>query len=281
MRRRALVLAGGGVAGIAWETGILTGIADESPALAEMLLASDVLVGTSAGSTVAAQLGSGLGLSALFDRQTAARSAEINPGAGIEEITEVFLAAMTEPGSKTEKLQRIGAIAVATETVAEPVRRAVIEQRLPSHDWPHNDLRIAAIDTATGELIAFDRKSGVSLVDAVAASCAVPGVWPPVTIGGRRFMDGGVGSTVNLALADDCEVAVALIPQGISSPSPFGTGTRDEVAARNAFAVFADDEALAAFGANPLDPACRIPSAHAGRRQGRRVAAQVAAYLKL
>lgn len=94
-------------------------------------------------------------------------------------------------------------------------------------------------------------------------------------------MDGGVGSTVNLALADDCEVAVALIPQGISSPSPFGTGTRDEVAARNAFAVFADDEALAAFGANPLDPACRIPSAHAGRRQGRRVVAQVAAYLEL
>ncbi|BBY46059.1 hypothetical protein MCEL_43540 [Mycolicibacterium celeriflavum] len=269
------------MAGIAWETGILTGIADESPVVAEALLASHVMVGTSAGSTVAAQLGSGLGLSALFDRQTAARSAEINPGAGIEEITEVFLAAMTEAGSKTEKLQRIGAIAVATETVAEPVRRAVIEQRLPSHDWPDNDLRIAAIDTATGELVAFDRKSGVSLVDAVAASCAVPGVWPPVTIGGRRFMDGGVGSTVNLALADDCEVAVALIPQGISSPSPFGTGTRDEVAARNAFAVFADDEALAAFGANPLDPACRIPSAHAGRRQGRRVVAQVAAYLEL
>ncbi|KUH92804.1 patatin-like phospholipase family protein [Mycobacterium sp. IS-3022] len=281
MRRRALVLAGGGVAGIAWETGILTGIADESPAVAEALLDSHVLVGTSAGSAVAAQLGSGLGLSALFDRQTAEASSELDPGAGIEEITEMFLAAMTEPGSKTEKLQRIGAIALSAETVAEPVRRAVIEKRLPSHDWPDRDLRIAAIDAATGELVAFDRASGVSLVDAVAASCAVPGVWPPVTMGGRRFMDGGVGSTVNLALADDCEVAVALIPQGLSSPSPFGTRTKDEVAARNAFGVFADDEALAAFGANPLDPACRIPSAHAGRRQGRRVAAQVAEYLEL
>ncbi|RAV13930.1 patatin-like phospholipase family protein [Mycolicibacterium sp. GF69] len=279
MSRRALVLAGGGVAGIAWETGILTGIADESPATADALLASDVLVGTSAGSTVAAQLSSGLPLATLFDRQTEAASAEINPGAGIEEITAMFLAAMTAPGSKTQKLQRIGAIALSTETVTEPVRRTVIEHRLPSHDWPDGDLRIAAIDTATGELVAFDRASGVSLVDAVAASCAVPGVWPPVTIGARRFMDGGVGSTVNLALADDCEVVVALIPQGMSAPSPFGTGAADEVAARDIFAVFADDDSLAAFGPNPLDPACRTPSAQAGREQGRRVAAAVAAYL--
>ncbi|KUH69899.1 patatin [Mycolicibacterium novocastrense] len=279
MTRRALVLAGGGVAGIAWETGILTGIADESPATADALLASDVLVGTSAGSTVAAQLVSGLGLPALFDRQTEATSSEINPGAGIETITQMFLDAMTAPGSKTEKLQRIGAIALAADTVTEEVRRKVIEQRLPSHDWPDRDLRITAIDTETGELIAFDRTSGVPLVDAVAASCAVPGVWPPVTIGSRRFMDGGVGSTVNLAVADDCDVVVTLIPQGLSSPSPFGAGARDEVAARNAFGVFADDESLAAFGANPLDPACRTPSAHAGRRQGRSVAAQIAAHL--
>lgn len=281
MTRRALVLAGGGLAGIAWETGILAGIADESPATAEALLASDVLVGTSAGSTVAAQLVSGLGLEALFERQIAATSSEIHPGAGIEGITEMFLKAMTTPGSKTEKLQRIGAVALSADTVTEEVRRRVIEQRLPSHDWPDRDLRIPAIDAVTGELVAFDRSSGVSLVDAVAASCAVPGVWPPVTIGPRRFMDGGVGSTVNLALADDCDVLVALIPQGLSSPSPFGTAARDEAKAHGAFAVFADDESLAAFGDNPLDPACRAPSAHAGRRQGRTVAAQIADHLGL
>lgn len=75
--KHALVLAGGGIAGIAWETGILRGIADESPSTAKALLESDVLVGTSAGSTVAAQLSSGVDLDALFDRQTAAASAEI------------------------------------------------------------------------------------------------------------------------------------------------------------------------------------------------------------
>lgn len=281
MTKQALVLAGGGLAGIAWETGILQGIADESPETADALRGSAVLVGTSAGSTVAAQLISGLTLDELFERQLETSTTEINPNAGIEQITELFLTAMTQPGSKTEKLQRIGSIALSTETVPEIVRREVIEHRLPEHDWPQRVLRISAIDTTTGELVTLDRNSGVNLVDAVAASCAVPGVWPPVTIGGARYMDGGVGSTVNLELAADCDVVVALLPQGRTSPSPFGTGAVEEVDnfAGSVYAVFADDESLAAFGANPLDPACREPSAKAGREQGRRVAGEVAAFL--
>jgi NTE family protein len=280
--KRALVLAGGGLAGIAWETGILCGIADESPATAEALRNSDVLVGTSAGSAVAGQLVSTLGLGELFDRQIAASSTELTPDVGIDEITQLFGAAMTPPGATTaEKLQRIGAIALTTETVTEAARRNVIADRLPSHEWPQRDLRISAIDTATGELVAFDKSSDVSLVDAVAASCAVPGVWPPVTIGGRRYMDGGVGSTVNIALATDCDTAVVLVPQGKSSPSPFGAGAAAEIDAfaGSAWAVFADDRSLAAFGPNPLDPACRVPAAVAGREQGRRVAGEVADFL--
>ena len=257
------MLAGGGLAGIAWETGVLRGIADESPATAKALLDSDVLVGTSAGSTVAAQLSSGLGLDALFDRQTAPTSTELNPNVGIEEITELFLTAMMQPNTtKAEKLQKIGAVAVSTETVSESVRRDVIAHRLPSHDWPDRVLRLSAIDIATGELVMFDRDSGVGLVDAVAASCAVPGVWPPVTIGDRRYMDGGVGSSVNLVLAGDCDVIVALVPQGRSTPSPFGDGAVEEVDSLggSAFGVFADDESL-----SPRSAPTRS-TRHAGRR---------------
>jgi NTE family protein len=277
-----LVLAGGGLAGIGWETGILRGIADESPGTAKALLNADVMVGTSAGSTVAAQLGSGLGLDVLFDRQITVSSTELDPGIGIDEITDLFVAAMLTPDATTaEKLQKIGAVALSTQTVTEAVRRDVIAQRLPSHDWPDRVLRIPAIDTATGEVVTFDRNSGVGLVDVVAASCAVPAVWPPVTIGERRYMDGGVGSSVNMALADDCEVAVVLAPSGRSTPSPFGGGAAEEVDAfgGSTFGVFADDESVAAFGPNPLDPACRKPSALAGREQGRRVAAAVADFL--
>jgi NTE family protein len=277
-----LVLAGGGLAGIGWETGVLRGIADESPGTAKALLDADVLVGTSAGSTVAAQLGSGLGLDALFDRQTTESSTELNPNASVDEITELFLTAMLAPNTtQAEKLQKIGAVALSTATVTEAVRRDVIAQRLPSHDWRDRVLRISAIDTETGELVMFDRNSGVGLVDAVAASCAVPGVWPPVTIGDRRYMDGGVGSSVNMALANDCDVAVVLVPSGQSTPSPFGGGAAEEVEAFDGatLGVFADDESLAAFGRNPLDPACRKASTLAGREQGRRVAADLAEFL--
>lgn len=282
--RRALVLAGGGLAGIAWETGVLQGICDEAPEAGEALLSSEVLLGTSAGSTVAAQLGSGLSVGELFDRQVADESRELHPGVSVDAIAELFLTAMLTPNAtKEQRLQEIGAVAAATETVPEAVRREVIAHRLPSHGWPQRTLRVTAIDLATGELVVFDNSSGVALVDAVAASCAVPGVWPPVTIDGRRFMDGGVGSTVNMSAARDCGVAVALVPSGQDSPSPWGTAAVAEIDAfaGASLAVFADVESLAAFGPNPLDPACRAPSARAGRIQGRKEASRVARFLGL
>jgi NTE family protein len=280
--KRALVLGGGGVAGIAWETGILRGIADESPTAARALLDSDVLVGTSAGSAVVAQIGSGLSIEELYARQVQELSAEISPGVAVDAVIDLFLAALSQPDATVaQKRQRIGAVALATETVAEPVRRAVIAQRLPTRAWPDRVLRVTAIDIVTGELVVFQRDSGIDLVEAVAASCAVPGAWPPVTIGDRRYMDGGIGSTINLDVADDCDVAVVLVPAGVSAPSSFGAGPAAEVGAFRAMAlgVFADDESLAAFGSNPLDPRCRVGSAEAGRAQGRREAAAVAAFL--
>ena len=288
--RRALVLAGGGIAGIAWETGVLQGIADESPEAGRLLLESDVLVGTSAGSAVAAQISSGSALEALFGRQVAETSAEIDSGVDVEAITVLFLTALAEPYEKPsdptvdttrQQMQRIGAVALATKTVPESVRRRVIAQRLPSDAWPDRVLRLTAIDTATGDLIVFDNASGVELVDAVAASCAVPGAWPPVTIAGRRYMDGGVGSSVNLSVARDCDEVVVLVPSGVDAPSPFGAGPAAEVAAfaGTAFPVFADADSVAAFGPNALDPRCRIPSAMAGREQGRREAGAVAKFL--
>ncbi|MEZ0051536.1 NTE family protein [Mycobacterium sp. MAA66] len=282
MTKRALVLAGGGIAGVAWETGILRGIADESPQLAAAVRNSDVVLGTSAGSTVGAQLGSDLSLDELFARQIATESAEISPGVKIDDITALFLETMLTPNTTREqKLQRLGAAAATAETFSPAVRRNVIEHRLPSHEWPQHDLRITGVDIDAGELVVFTRESGVSLVDAVEASCAVPAAWPTVTIGGHRYMDGGMGSSVNMIAVADCTSAVVLVPAAGDGPSPFGAGPAADINsfAGAAFAIYADAEALAAFGADPLDPACRIPSAHAGRAQGRRVAADLAAFL--
>ena len=280
--KRAVVLAGGGIAGIAWETGVLQGIADEAPEAAAALVASDVLVGTSAGSAVSAQLGSGRSLTELYERQIGAESAELDPAVDFAGLIDQFAGVVLTPEQTSRQtLQRIGEIALQAETVAPAVRRAVIEQRLPSHDWPDRAVRISAIDVDTGELVALDRNSGVSLVDAVAASCAVPGVWPVVSLAGRRFMDGGMGSAVNMVLAADCDAAVVLVPQGRGAPAPFGMDATREVDGFDgrSLGIFADAAALAAFGTNPLDPGCRVPSALAGRAQGRRVAAQVAEFL--
>jgi NTE family protein len=283
---RALVLAGGGLAGIAWETGVLLGISDEAPEAGRLLLDSDVLLGTSAGSAVAAQIASGHPLDGLYARQLSEADGahEIHPGVSIDGITELFMNAMLTPdATREQKLQKIGAVAAATDTVVESVRREVIEHRLPSHRWPGRPLRVTAIDIDTGELVVLDATSGAELVDAVAASCAVPGVWPPVTIGGRRYMDGGVGSTVNMSAVRDCNAAVALVPSAENSPSPWGTGAVAEIEAfpGSTLALFADEESLAAYGPNPLDPACREPAARAGREQGRREARRVAEFLGL
>ena len=167
----------------------------------------------------------------------------------------------------------------ARQTLAAPHK---IEKRLPSHEWPDRLLEITAIDVETGELVVFYRHSGVGLVDAVAASCAVPGVWPLVTIGDRRFMDGGVGSRANVVLVRDWEAVVMLAPTPEPGLSPFGGSLADELTAHQSgptLGVFADDASITAFGRNPLDPRCRAPSAVAGREQGRRRAAELEEFL--
>jgi NTE family protein len=279
----ALVLAGGGVAGIAWETGFLLGVQDESLPTASRLLDADVLLGTSAGSTVAAQIGSGACLEDLFAHQISETTHEITPGIDIDRLTTLFEEAAAERGTSVAELRRrVGQLAQSAPTVPPEVRRAVIEKRLPSHEWPQRPLRITAIDVASGDRVIFDRGSGVGLVDAVAASCAVPAVWPPVTIGHRQFMDGGVGSHANVDAVADYETVVMLAPTAEPGVSPFGRSLADELAqhrAGPAVGIFADDASIAAFGRNPLDPDCRAPSAIAGRQQGRRTAAQLAALL--
>src|SRR5690349_15410070 len=172
---RALVLGGGGVTGVAWEIGLLLGLAEAGIELAM----ADLFVGTSAGSVVAAQLTSGQTLDQLYSAQVAAGSGEIaarmSPAALVR-----FVLAMAWPGDAQRARARLGRAALRARTVPEAQRRAVIASRLPSHEWPRQRLLITAVNAETGAAVVFDRDSGVSLVDAVAASCAVPLVWPPI-----------------------------------------------------------------------------------------------------
>ncbi|MGH3863028.1 patatin-like phospholipase family protein [Actinokineospora sp.] len=268
MTRRALVLGGGGLAGIAWETGILTGLADAGLNVTD----ADLTIGTSAGSTVAAQIGSGLPLDELFRRQAdpLAHNRELTPpGAGGPEFMANLAAFTAEGVDPAELRRRIGALALSTATVPESVRREVIANRLPSPAWPDRALLIVAVDATTGAPRVFGPDSGVDLVDAVAASCAVPCVWPPVTIGGARYIDGGVRSMANVDLAAGCDRAVVIAPIPDDALWEPVESCRVEI-------LTPDERSLAAFGPDPLDPATRTPAARAGRAQGRHVAARVA-----
>jgi NTE family protein len=278
--KRALVLAGGGVAGIAWELGVLRGLQDADPALADGVLAADLVVGTSAGSAVAAQITSGVALADLYDRQLSESSAEIEVDLDMEQLLARFTAATVDAPTEDDALRAIGALALDTQTVDEPVRKAAIAARLPVPDWPPDRaVLLPAIDALTGELTVFSKDSGVALVDAVAASCAVPGIWPPVTINGRRYIDGGVRSATNAELAAGYDRILIITPAPPEQPAPFDQldGEIEQLKPGLVHVIHADAASVTAFGTNPLSPATRRPAAQAGRAIGQAHATEAAA----
>ena len=275
-QRTALVLGGGGITGIAWEIGLLAGLAEAGVDLSS----ADLVVGTSAGSVVGADLTSGVDIETFYARQLEPPTEE--KVARLKRATLArFAWAMLRTRSDHEAFRkRIGTLALAAEkaglTPPEQERIDVIGKRLLSSEWPDRDLTVTAVDAESGEFRTFDRSSGVPLVQAVAASCAVPGVYPPVSIDGRRYVDGGMRSAANadLAAGYDRLVVLAPIPRGIGPLASVDAQVTGMVAARVAV-VAPDRDSKVAIGKNVLDPAARRPSAEAGRKQAATVIAQI------
>ena len=277
MTRRALVLGAGGHAAIAWELGVIAGLADEGVDVRD----ADLFVGTSAGSIVCAQITSGVALEELFQQQADPRrqSAESAPSIDFVRWRSEVMRAKEEAANGADFLRGVGTFALTAKTVSEAERRRVIASRLPVHEWPAKRLCIAAVDAQSGERRVFDRTSGVELVDAVAASAAVAGIWPAVTIGGRRYIDGGFYSIDNADAAVGFE-RVLIVTLRARTPALGIVSLAQAVDTLRASGasvdvVHPDDAAEAAFAwvhGNLLDPAVRAPAAHAGREQGRRVA---------
>lgn len=260
------MLAGGGVTGIAWETGVLLGLAETG---FDCVAAADVIIGTSAGSTVGAQVTSGVPLRELWERQVADEHREITPELDLALMARI-LGELGAGGTTDDATRRlIGELALGADTVSPDERRAVIEWRLPSHTWPGKRLMVTAVDAATGAFTVWDAASGVPLVDAVAASCAVPGVWPCVPVNGALHYDGGLRTSTNAHLAAGHERVVIIAPltQGVT---PLIAAEVEELRANGATVSFiiTDDAAREAMGPNALDPRFRRAAAEHGLRQG-------------
>ena len=209
--RTGLVLGGGGVTGIAWEIGVLKGLRDEGVDVT----GADVVVGTSAGSVVGA-LVTGEDLDELYAEQTSPPDEEIGAVFGLRTALTIGVL-MVLPGDGRTRRARVGRAARKANPGPGTERLAVFESRLRRPDgslveWPDRDLRITAVDAEDGSFHVFDRDGDVDLLHAVAASCAVPLVWPAIEAAGRAYIDGGMRSPANADLATGCDVVLALVP---------------------------------------------------------------------
>ena len=296
----ALVLGGGGAAGNAWEIGIIAGLAEAG---LDMTVAADLVIGTSAGATTAAQVRSGIPPAELLASvlsppvQPVGQNRERPPSLPMATVFERMRAIGAAATSAADLQRSMGAFGLESDSILEPgagQRRATVAARLPRPEWPDKPMIIVAIDAHTGELAAFDRDSGVDLVDAVTASTALPGLAPTVSINGARYIDGGVRSPDNADLASGYANVVVLSPlggrsqappeagqfEGLRRPPEWGTDLASQVEAlrkqgSRVEVITPDADSRAAMGTNQMDLASRIPAARAGFAQGKREATRV------
>lgn len=281
--RLAVVLAGAGAAGNAWQIGLIAGLAHVGVDLS----AADLIVGTSAGSTVAAQITSGTPLSDLH----AAIAAELppppprapTPGRAAVMSGPDYLrwsdAIIAQSADAADMRRRFGAAALDTDSTdgaASARWREIVAARLPNVEWPQQRVLITAVNARSGEPVVFDRFSGISLVDAVAASTSA---MTPFAIGDERFLNGGYRRSSNADLAAGYERVVILEPFSGRSRSPEAWGMDldtqvEELRAGGSVVatVFPDARSGDVFNANALDPATRAPAASGGFEQGRALA---------
>jgi NTE family protein len=289
MRERALVLGGGGSAGNAWLIGVIAGLFDAGLDVTE----ADLIIGTSAGSTAAAQITGATPpellaaiLSAASPQKNAPGRAPMGPSANHMEITSRIIASAEDA---TDMRRRMGAAALDMDAASGSSGQAqwgtVVAARLPNQHWPEQLLRITAVDAHTGEPVVFDRHSGIGLVDAVAASTSNGFGVPPYRIGDNRYIDGAYRRNENADLAAGYARVLVLSPLGGRSRHPLEWGMQlaaqvDELQAGGSRVetIFPDGESLNAFGANMMDLSTRPPAAQAGYNQGRALAEQLAEF---
>jgi len=293
MTNKALVLGGGGPVGIAWESGLLTGFAEAGVDLSD----ANFILGTSAGSFVGAQLAMGASpasLAAPFLAMADAppkpktapspAAAPREPARPAPDLT-VLMRKMAEAASGVRPAQAVRAEIGAWALEQNPMSEDAFIQsfgrflaELPADAWPQKGYACTAVDAFDGSFRLWDKTAGVGLARAVASSCSVPGVYPPVTIKGRRYIDGGMRSAVNADMATGYNLVVVVAIRVAGAAGEAAQRMRQALdgelqVLRDGGArvelVTPDEASVAAFGPNLMDMRRRPGAARAGVIQGR------------
>jgi NTE family protein len=282
--KRALVLGGGGAVGVAWETAMVAGLMDAGLEVRD----ADLIIGTSAGSIVGTSVAHGRDPREMLRAQ---REAAPPPTAEREFDAEVA----------TKIFQYWGSLdATDDSTSAEIGRLALTAKTMPESDWlpgfahnewpgwPGTSLLVTAVDCESGAFRAIDASQGVSIELACAASCSVPGLFPPVTIEGRRYTDGGVRSftSADLALPAKPDVVLIIAVFGAVDRGTHALARHQyeresaqlEAGGASVRVIGFDEAAIAACGMNLMDASKRAPTADAGEAHGRRIGEELAAW---
>jgi len=290
---RALVLGGGGPAGIAWESGLIAGLAQGGVDLGQ----ADFTLGTSAGSFVGARLALGTDAKTMADAifAEAERSVRNVNRTGrppdLTKLMRLMVQAQDAQRHPAEARAEIGAYALAADTMSEDEYLESFGRAfnsLPDDLWPQRDFACTGVDAASGAFQLWTKESGVGIKRAVAASCSMPGVHPPVTLQGKRWFDGGGRSSTNadMAVGHDLVVVVAM---RLNDWTPGGALAKlfarldDEVrtltdGGATVVTLLPDDASRAAMGGNLMDFSKRVDAARAGLAQGLADAADLKTY---
>jgi NTE family protein len=298
-----LVLGGGGILGLAWMSAVLAGL-DEGRSFD----ARDCgfLIGTSAGSIVAASLVAGISPATGLGRLTQRPAVKLEGDQdGATALRQAFDAVA---GVGSSALAPLASLAFSSTAAGGALLRRAALRRVPVGRRSLDDLgrmiertgaswdgrlRIAAVELESGRRVMFGAPGAPELAvsTAVQASCAIPGVFRPVRAGGRTYVDGGAWSPTNM---DTAEVAkgdrvVCLNPTGSLRPGigalagalgpvSRGIAAAEALALKHRGAVVTainpDEDASAAMGTNLMNPARREAVIEAGIAQGRRIASR-------
>jgi len=280
---RALVLSGGGPLAVAWESGLIAGLAEAGVAAAD----ADFILGTSAGAIVGAQLTTGSTPAALAAAILEEETGVPPPGArhydpaAVASLPALFAKALA-PGNRKAARAEVGAQALAAQTPAEAEELARVSFMLRGADWSDRGFGCVAVDAEDGQVRVLTRDSGGSLAQAVAASCSLPGISPPITIQGRRYMDGGFGSVANADLVEGYDTVMVLCFRPAGPAGERMAARLDEQVAQLRAAgarvdvIFPDPATQAAIGANTMDVRRRPEVVRLGIAQGKTASERLA-----